>query len=189
VFVKPAATDLEHLAGGNLCRVSVPATSLRATVQDIVISSSPPASAHYLGMSSCLVCHAEYATEKKLAHRLGFRVPGVSSGLQDTSYHPEVDDGLAYFTSAAVYTGGTPVYHYDYDAARGFDKYKTSLTDPTGDGGVVAFILWLWQDSGTDEYKITFENVGNAGDPQSPLERVVALTYGGAVQKQRYMIE
>jgi hypothetical protein len=189
LFVKPSSTDPEHLPGGSLCRVAVNAADLRATTQDIVVTSSPPSEAEYVGMSGCLVCHEEYATEKKLAHRLGFRVPGVSSQLQDTSYHPEIDDGLAYFLEAADYTGGTPVYHYDYDSSRGFDKYKTSLSDPTGDGGDVSFVLWLWKDSASAEHKITFENVGNAGDPNNLAERVVQLTYGGAVQKQRYMID
>lgn len=188
IFVAPAYTDTEHLPGGSLCRVSVDSGSLRGTKQDIVLSSSPPADATYVGMSGCLVCHPGYDTEEQLAHRLGFRVPGVSSPLQDTSYHPEIDDGLAYFLSSPDYTGGTPVYHYDYDATRGFDKYETSLSDPTGSGGVVSFILWLWQDSGSNEQKITFENVGNPGDPNNLAERVVKLTYGGAVEKQRYML-
>ncbi|MCA9000360.1 MAG: hypothetical protein KDB61_00455 [Planctomycetes bacterium] len=189
VYVAPAFTDVEHLPGGSLCRSSIKAEALRASEIDIVLSSSPPDDATYVGMSGCLVCHEEYGTEKKMAHRLGFRVPGVSSPLQDTSRHPEIDNGLAYFLSAADHTGGTPVYHYDYDSTRGFDKFKTSLSDPTGGGGVVSFILWLWKDSSTAEHKITFENVANVGDPNNLAERVVQLTYGGAVQKQRYMID
>lgn len=189
VYVDPSNTDTEHLPGGSLCRNSILAEDLRSKVLDIFMSSSPSAAATYVGMSSCLVCHEEYGTEKKLAHRLGFRVPGISSPLQDTSYHPEIDEGLVYFTESADYLGGTPVYHYDYDAGRGFDKFKTSLTDPTGDGGEVSFKLWLWKDSASNEHKITFENIGNGADPQNLAERIVQLTYGGAVQKQRYMID
>jgi hypothetical protein len=187
LYAEPASGDAEHLPGGSYCRQSVDAAALRASTLDIVLSSSPTAGATYAGMSACLICHAEYATEKTLAHRLGFRVPGVSSPLQDISEHPEIDDGLAFFLDAVDYTGGTPVYHYDFDSSRGFDKFKTSLTDPTGMGGVVHAILWLWKDTGTGEHKITIENVGNRDDP--PQERVVKLTYGGAVFKQRYMIE
>jgi len=187
VYVEP--TDGEHLPGGSLCRHSTSADSLRGSTSDIVLSSSPPGHAVYVGMSTCLICHTEYATEKTLAHRLGFRVPGVSSGLQDTSEHPEIDEGLEYFVEAADYTGGTPVYHYDYDGTRGLDKFQTSLTDPTGAGGVVYAILWLWQDSATGEHKITIENVGNVTDPGNFAERVVQLTYGGAIHKQRYMID
>ena len=189
IYVQPALGDTEHFPGGSLCRRSVEAEALRGTTQDITMSSSPSAAATYTGMSSCLTCHAEYGTEKELAHRLGFRVPGVSSPLQDISVHPEVDDSLVYFTEAADYTGGTPVYMYDYDGSRGFDKFKTALEDPSGAGGVIYAQLWLWKDSATDEHKITIENVGNPGDPNNFAERVVKLTYGGAVQKQRFMIE
>lgn len=189
VYVEPAVGDVEHLRGGSLCRVSADAAALRASKRDITMSSSPPVGATYAGMSSCLTCHAEYATEKTLAHRLGFRVPGVSSPLQDISAHPEIDNGLAYFLDGTVYTDGTAVFMYDLDTTRGFDKFQTSLTDPAGGGGVVYAKLWLWKDTNTNEHKLTIENIGNPGDPLSPAERVVKLTYGGAVQKQRYMLE
>lgn len=189
VYVEPADDDAEHLRGGSLCRQALDAEALRATQRDIVMSSSPPSDATYVGMSSCLTCHESYATEKTLAHRLGLRVPGVSSPLQDTSEHPEINDGLTFFIEAADYTGGTPVYHYDFDPGRDANKFKTSLREPTGEEGVVYAILWLWRDSATDEYKITMENIGNPADPNNLAERVVKLTYGGAVNKQRYMID
>ena len=59
LFVQPAVSDQEHLPGGSLCRVSVKAEDLRATTQDIVVTSSPPADAEYVGMSGCLVCHED----------------------------------------------------------------------------------------------------------------------------------
>ncbi len=190
VYVEPAATDTEHLRGGSHCKQAADANALRATTRNITVSSSPSATATYATMSTCLGCHAEYATEKTLAHRLGFRVPGVSSPLQDTSEHPEIDEGLAFFLSAAAHTGGTPVYMFDFDASRGFDKFKASLTnpDPMATIGNVSAILWLWRDSTSLEYKITIDNVGNSSDPNDLTERVVKLTYGGAVRKQRYMI-
>lgn len=189
VFAMPDAADTGHLPGGNWCREARSAATLRGQDITIKVSSRPSATATYQGMSVCLTCHDTYDGEKKLAHRLGFRVPGQSSLLQSTAMHPEIDDGLAYFTEGTAYTDGTPVWLYDYDPSRGFDKFKTSLSDPSGSGGVVYAKLWLWKDSGTGEYKITFENVGNPGDPNNLAERVVKLTYGGAVYKQRYMIE
>jgi hypothetical protein len=186
VYVEPAPGDTEHLRGGSYCTQSATADALRASTRDIVMSSSPPATATYAGMSACLTCHAEYDTEKTLAHRLGFRVPGVTGPLQDISEHPEIDDGLAYFIEAPDYTTGTKVYHYDLDANRGFDKYKTSLTDPGAD---VSVILYLWKDMATGEHKITIENVGNPAPAVRRVERVAKLTYGGAVNKQRYMID
>ena len=189
VYVAPAAGDTEHFPGGSLCRVAVSDAALRGTARDITMSSSPPASARYMGMTVCLVCHTSYTDEKAVAHRLGFRRTGRTTSLQDTSEHPEIDDGLAYFLEGNSYDDGTPVYHYDRDATRGFDDFKTSLTDPSDDGGVVWAILWLWKDERTGEYKITIENVGNPDDPNNFSEHVAQLTYGGAVQKQRYMID
>jgi len=189
LYVEPAAGDTEHFPGGSLCRESAAASAFRASTRNITMSSSPPASATYAGMTTCLTCHPDEATEKGLAHRLGFKVPGEFSGLQDGAYHPEVDEGLDYFLEGTAYTDGTPVYHYDYDSTRGFDKYKTTLTDPTGSGGIVSIILWLWKDTNTDEFKITFDNVANDGEARDLETRIVRLTYGGAVQKQRFMIE
>jgi len=188
VYVEPDAADTEHLPGGNLCRSSMAAVELRGLDTMIEITSSPPAGATYIGMSTCLSCHPTYATEKTLAHRLGFRVPGQSSMLQDTSEHPEIDEGLELFLDAAAYTGGTPVYFSDYDSTKGFDDFRATLTDPSPTYDVSA-ILWLWRDTADDTYKITIENVGNPGDPNNFAEREVALTYGGAVYKQRYMIK
>ncbi len=199
VFVQPAAADTEHLPGGSWCRESVDAAGLRGRNVTIKLSSSPSTSATYVGMVTCLLCHPDEATEKTVAHRLGFKVPGEFGPLQDPSVHPEIDDGLAYFLDAADYTGGTPVYLYDFDPNRGFDKFKTSLTDPRPSGGVLSFILWLWRDTATGKYMITLDNVGNTGiysraqmvpgDPNSPMDLEVALTYGGAVFKQRYMVK
>lgn len=188
VFVEPPAGDAEHLPGGSECRESYLAEDLKGQNLAITMTSSAPANATYVGMSQCLTCHPEYNSYKQVAMRLGFRKPGISSPLQDTSYHPELDEGLAAWTEGADYTAGTPVYFYDFDPTRGFDKFKTSLTDPTGDGGVVAAKLWMWRDTADNKYKLTFENVGNPADPMNLMEREVKLTYGGAVNKQRYMI-
>ncbi|RMH02950.1 MAG: hypothetical protein D6702_07345, partial [Planctomycetota bacterium] len=188
VFVVPAAGG-EYLPGGSWCRESVDASGLRGRDVTLVVSSSPSATATYVGMSTCLGCHGEYATEKGLAHRLGFTVPGRLSGLQSLDEHPELFDGLDNFLDATAYTGGTPVYLYDPDWSRGFDKFQTSLSDPTASGGTVYAVLWLWHDTGSGEYKITFENKINPADPNSPMTRVVRLLYGGAVNKQRYCLE
>ena len=199
VFVQPAKSDKEFLPGGSLCREAVSDGTLRGRNYRIEVSSSPPDGTPYIGTSTCLLCHPSYETEKAVAHRLGFRVPGVSSGLQDTSEHPEIDNGLAFFTEAASFLQGTRVWFYDYDDTRGFDKFRTSLSDPTAtDAAATVYAsMWLWKDTSDGEYKITIANIGNPADPAnafgppagSPLTRSVKLTYGGAVYKQRYMIE
>ncbi len=189
VYVEPGAGDTEHIRGGSLCRVSTPAKSLRGKTKDIVMSSSPPDTATYTGMTTCLACHPQYETEKTVAHRLGFRVTGQNSPLQDTSAHPEIDDALDYFLDGDDHEDGTPVYHYDYDGTQNrFDMFKTSLTDPGTDAELNA-ILWLWRDDITQEYKITIENVANPSDDNHIVTRVAQLTYGGAVYKQRFMID
>ena len=185
VYVAPGAGDLEHLPGGDLCRSSLDAEELRGTTTDVELSSSASSSAVYVGMSTCLACHDDHATETQVAHRLGFRVPGGASPLQDLSHFPNADKGLDYFIEAAEYKGGTPVYHFNYDSSKGFDKYETSLTDP----GEADFVLWTWKDSASGDYKITFDNVANEEDPNDLTTRVVQLTYGGSVFKQRYMID
>jgi hypothetical protein len=190
LYVAPAAADGEHLPGGNLCRIALTGAALAGTTADITLSSSPPVDAQYLGMSTCLSCHPSYSTEKTLAHRLGFRATGLTSGLQDISEHPEIDDGLAYFLEGDEYSDGTPVYFFDYDDDRGMDKFKTSLTNPVvEDDSVVYAILWLWQDDVSGKYKITINNVGNEDDENDLTTVVAQLTYGGAIHKQRYMVD
>ena len=73
--LRSAAWIAEHLAGGSLCRDSADAVAFRGTTRDIVLSSSPPADAHYISMTGCLICHPDYATSKGVAHRLGFGTP------------------------------------------------------------------------------------------------------------------
>jgi hypothetical protein len=188
VYVQPDPLDAEHLPGGNLCRSSMDAVELRGLDAGIALSSSPPDTAVYIGMSACLACHPDYATQTATAHRIGFRVPGENSLLQDTSGHPQIDDSLALFPESLDHTGGTPIYHSDYDPTGGFDKFRTTLDDPTGTFDVSA-ILWLWRNVANDDYMITIENVGNPGDPSNLTDLVVELTYGGAVYKQRFMVE
>ena len=107
VTVEPGMADAEHLPGGSMCRESRDAVELRGSTEKVMVSSSPSSAATYVGMTTCLVCHPDEATEKTLAHRLGFRVPGISSTLQDTSEHLDIDDGIALFLDAAVFTAGT----------------------------------------------------------------------------------
>ncbi|MDP6849569.1 MAG: cytochrome c3 family protein [Planctomycetota bacterium] len=186
VYVDPGTG---YLPGGSWCRDSVAASGLRGQDIDLEVTGVPSSSATHVGGSTCLTCHPDHVGSTKLAHSLGFSVVGEFGQLQDGSYHPEFWDGLVYFLAADVYSDGTPVYYYDYDGGRGMDKFKTSMTDPTLDGGTVHAKVWLWQDNLTDEYKLTIENIGNPADPMSPSTHVAKLTYGGAVNKQRFMIE
>jgi len=190
-FAMPAATDTEHLPGGSLSRVSQDWTEFRGTTVEVTLTGSPSATADYVGTSTCLVCHASYASEAKHAHKLGFAVPGQLAALQDISRYPEYTDNWDAFTPAANYMGGTEVWYSDFDPTRGFDKFKTSMTDPTGLGETVYVKAYLWQDTtDNNKYKLTLENIINPfpADAMSPWTVEVKLTYGGAVYKQRNLV-
>ena len=76
----------------------------------------------------------------------------------------------------------------DYDAEGGDGRFKTSLTDPAPRGEVVYLKAWLWTDTADDTRKITLENVINRADERSPWTYEVALTYGGSLNAQRYLV-
>jgi len=187
VYVEgPAGT----LPGGSWCRTAVAASGLRGQDITIEMSGSPTAAATWTGPTACQSCHEDHvATAAGTAHSLGFSVVGSFGALQSGADHPEFWDGLDLFNYVASYDLGTPVYYYDFDGGRGMDKFKTALTDPTAYGGVVYAKIWLWQDTADDLYKLTIENVGNIADPNSPSTHIARLVYGGAVEKQRFMIE
>jgi hypothetical protein len=179
------AMPADLLPGGSRSRIALTGTALEEL--DIEVTGQPTAAATYIGSSACLVCHTDFESQKVHAHRLGFRRPGVSTALQDTSRFPTFDAGLAAFkpaTSANFKSVGTSLFYHGYDASRGFDKFIVSGTDPGGS----EIRAYLWQDTGdANKYKVTMQNLVNVSDPDRTYE--VALTYGGAVYKQRYMLK
>ncbi|MDJ0522467.1 MAG: hypothetical protein QNJ90_10395 [Planctomycetota bacterium] len=195
-FVLPSPGDSEHLPGGCGCRQAVDAVALYAQPTSITMSSQPSTTATYVGSTSCLTCHSEYATQSTHAHKLGFAVPGQFSPGQDASRYPEYEDGWNQFTPSASYLGGTVVWFSDFDPSRGADKFKTTLTDPTiADPGAVNYAkAYLWRDTADQRFKITLENVHPAagvpglGDPPNLWTLTVELTYGGALYKQRFLV-
>jgi hypothetical protein len=184
VWAQPAVGDTEYLPGGDISRNAYSSTTLANQGINITVSSSPSASATYIGTSTCLVCHTDYEDHKLTAHALGIRETGVDSGHQDRSKFPDFDDGLENFLDAADYTGGTVLYYEDFDSTRGFDKFKV-FEGATG-GGTVYFNAYLWKDTADDKYKITLVNIINGTDPNMLLP--VKMTYGGAVYKQRHLV-
>ncbi len=195
-FVLPSPGDSEHIPGGCGCRESVDAVTLYAQPTSIVMSSQPSAAATYLGSSACVACHIDYAGHATHAHRLGFAVPGNLSPMQDDGRYPQFQDGWNQFQPAASHVGGTVVWFSDFDGSRGFDKFKTTLTDPTlSDPLAVNYVKgYLWRDTGDQRYKITLENVHpsagapGVGDPPNLWTLEVDLTYGGALYKQRNLV-
>jgi hypothetical protein len=107
---------------------------------------------------------------------------GTSDGIDDLFYNYMA--GVDNFTTA-----GTTVWFYNYDSTHGFDKFMTSITDPTI--ADPAAVIWatarLYQDTGDSKYYVELTNVINSADTGSPMVREAMMTYGGGVYKQRYL--
>ncbi|MBE0501574.1 MAG: hypothetical protein IBX47_09045, partial [Desulfuromonadales bacterium] len=186
IYVAPATAD--HLPGGSLCRNAVTGASLDNTVTAVTVSTTPSTDATYIGSSDCLECHADYADQKKTAHKHGIMVPGAPSGLQDLSDFDATAGVYNYMAGIEKFevTGGTTIWFYDYDASRGFDKFKTLTSDP-GAGAVVWAKVRAYQDTTNNKYYMEFTNVINPDDPNDGMIRETLLNYGGGVYKQRYL--
>lgn len=171
----PDAADKAHLPGGSVCRKAMATASLIGKRVDIKVSSATPDGATYVGSGRCISCH-----KQKIAgtmHRLGIWSPYQSGVLQDMSKRGvELREALETKFTAA----GTTIYFYDYDATRGFDKYKTAETNP---GAGVSFTVTTRKNG--DAYELVYHNVKNPADPD--LVRKVDAIYGGGVYKQRYL--
>ena len=189
VHVTPAATDTEHLPGGDQSRASVPADQLRARSLTINLSSRPSPAARFTGSSACLTCHKDQQHWQQTAHKLGWTVPGAPGRLQDFSRHPQYSAALESFLEVDTYTKGTRLELGDYDASRGDDKFKLRAF---GDRRVPIDMpfadVYLWRNSADKKYFITMVNRLNPRDPNSPAHLEIKLLYGGAVHDQRYIV-
>jgi len=178
----PDALDDAHLPGGSACRNAMDSTNLVGTRLDIRISDSVPEDAYFVGSGACVSCHGRTHISETM-HRIGIWSSYESGRLQD--FAPRFDDLYQAITTKFEVPGGTTVYFYDYDATRGFDKYKTAETDPTGAGGVVSFTVTV-RKTGVD-LEMVYNNVKNPSDPNNGKVYRVDAVYGGGVLKQRYM--
>ena len=190
-FIYVKTTDAAHLPGGSIVRNAVTGASLDNKVTPIEVSTTPTAAATYIGSSECLVCHSGKMDQTKTAHKHGIMTMGSPGALQNLDKF-NADDGIYNymagvdnFTAGDATSGGTTVWFYDYDATRGFDKFKTSTTDPSGAGGVVWATVRAYQDSTDSKYYMEFTNVINSAD--TSITREAMMTYGGGVYKQRYL--
>src|SRR3989338_4167167 len=160
-----------------------------------MISSSPSAAATYVGTTQCITCHADYAGQKYTAHKLGISVPGSLGGLHDSKNFPDFDDAVDLFVSADSYddtdTGEVPtvISFGDYSGRRGFDKYEVYVGSAPSQITTKVGEMRLWRNKATGQYTITIVNTSNPADPNTPLPLPVALTYGGTVYKQRFLVE
>ncbi|MCX7164621.1 MAG: hypothetical protein NT083_16565, partial [Rhodocyclales bacterium] len=116
VYVEPATS--KYLPGGDKSRKSIGTDEMGAAPMLVKISGNVPPNATYIGSSACIECHEDQKHITKTLHRLGITVIDKPSKLQDFSRFPDFNKGLN------LLKAGTKFWFYDFDKARGFDKYK-----------------------------------------------------------------
>ena len=175
-YVVPA--DATYLPGGDKADVAISMKDLKGKNVEILLSGNIPADATFVGTTKCLSCHKYSATEKMTLHKLGIRVAGKDSKLQDSSRFPEIDNGLNILKAGATF------YFYDFDKERGFDKYKVAREMPKDPASVSLSATFFVDDKGN--VKVKMQNLKDPAD--LPREFPVEMTYGGGLYKQRYLL-
>lgn len=176
----PDATDALHLPGGDHARRALRRASLINTQLDVRVSTTPSPAATYVGSSHCLNCHGRHRA-LGTAHFNGLQVPGRRGPLQDTATWPRFDAGLAAFRAGATLS------FYDCSATAAPRCKVTAGAAPMG--ATVAFEARLGHDpaaprGGAGEYFVTLVNRRRT---EATRRYDVALTYGGALHRQRYV--
>ena len=175
LYVEPA--DGRYLPGGDQSRKALATKTLAAKPVTVKVSGNAPDGATYVGSSKCIKCHDDQEHFTKTLHRLGIRVIGDESKLQDYSRFPDFNKGLDKLLA------GTKFWFHGYDAKRGFDKYQMSDKEPA-DPSAVSFTATFFKDT-DGKLKFRTENARDPSDP--PRVYPVELTYGGGLYKQRYL--
>ncbi len=189
VQVMPSEGDREHLPGGDKSRSANAAEYLRGKYVNIKVSSRPPSNATYVGSSTCLRCHPQRETIKQTGHKVSLTVPGSPGQLQDHSRFPDYFKSLREFKDADRYTEGTHLELGDYDQTREKDKFKIrEFDDARMPIARVYFDVYLWKNKIDGKYYISIANRINSTDPNSPTHLEVKLLYGGAVQRQEFIV-
>jgi predicted CXXCH cytochrome family protein len=176
IYVQPA--DKTYLPGGDKSNKAMSTTELKGKTIKILLSGNVSSDATFVGSSKCLTCHQAYGAEKKTLHKLGIRVTGKDSKLQDSSRFPDFDKGLNKLMA------GTTFYFHSFDKSRGFDKYMISEKMPS-DPATVSMKATSFKDT-DGKLKFKTENMKDPADPARTY--TVEMTYGGGLYKQRYLV-
>lgn len=177
----PGTNDATHLPGGDYSRVAFATESLIGMEMDIRVSSRPSTAASYVGSSTCMVCHGLQSTTRT-AHNVGLQVPGVRSILQDVGPWPGFDDGLAAFDD------GTTLFYFDCNPTfSSASKCAVQIAQPPAN---VSFEVSLRRDPAIvlGEVGAYYVEITNRINAEAPRRYDVVLTYGGAVEQQRYLM-
>ncbi len=184
-YCDPGTANPNYMPGGDASRIAFKPAGVRK--MEVKVSWKVPDDATYIGTSQCTNCHQR--DYKKHAHKLGIIVPGKIGGHQDFEWHSDAPSAfLDQFSEATNFSdaGVKVLFYQNYDGTRGFDKWQIFEDTADAGSGTVYCKVYLWKVG--DIYKVTFENVLNAGDPMSPATYDVALLYGGSVYKQRLLL-
>ena len=177
-FLYAVPADATYLPGGDKADIAVSPGALKGKSVEIRLSGNIPAGATFVGTTKCLSCHKDYATEKMTLHKLGIRVAGKDSNLQDSSRFVEIDNGLNILKAGATF------YFYDFDKERGFDKYKVARQLPKDPATASLSATFSADDKG--KVTVRMQNLKDPSDP--PRDYPVEMTYGGGLYKQRYLL-
>ena len=216
-FVVPAATDTDHLPGGDASRIAFAPKAIDRKGLHIRVSWNFPSGATYIGTSACYTCHgagslADVTSNKHHGHALMFHRPGQGTSgnpiqdtaNQDSAGHPGSSwNQLAQkFTLATSHkaSGVKVLYFQEFNPNSSTNNGNTFAVyedtpgknvDPsTGVAGQVWAKVYLWQTGVTSNsnYYVTIENVINSKDPMSPLTLQVPVTMGGYI-RQRLLVK
>ncbi|HEY3322189.1 MAG TPA: cytochrome c3 family protein [Planctomycetota bacterium] len=208
-FTVPAATDTDHLPGGDVSRAAFSPKSLnKKTGLAIQMSWKVPTDATYIGSSACYTCHgegskADVTSNKHHGHALMFHKPGQDTATQNSASHVGAswNELASKFTPATAYnkplSGSTveTLYFQEFDTKQSnkfviYENTPGTKVDPTtGKAGDVWLKAYLWQSGTTTNanYFITLENTMNKADPNNFVTLNVPATMGGYI-RQRLLV-
>jgi hypothetical protein len=192
-FVQPAATDLEHLPGGDASRIAFTPKAIGKAGLQIQMSWQIPTGATHIGSTACYVCHGpgterDVTSNKRHGHALSFKRMGVDTGLQDSENHPgaswnELEKkftlATAYNKPVAPATSVETLYFQDYDAS---SSNKFVIYENTKGTSTVYIKMYLWKTAG-GVYNLTLENVITPADPNNFVTFTVPMVMGGYIRQ------
>ncbi|HET7500368.1 MAG TPA: cytochrome c3 family protein [Kofleriaceae bacterium] len=182
LYVAPDPADPLHLPGGSAARRAQTADELLAEGRlDIKLSSQPSSFApdRYIGSGTCIGCHPDHQGWVNHAHANGIHEPGRAAALQSAERIARVDA-----ETLGKFAADTTLYFYDFDPARGDDKFK--IQEGGTPPATTEFAYRLFQSG--DDYLVEFQNSVNAAlDPIHGQTFKIGFLYGGLIYKQRFI--
>jgi predicted CXXCH cytochrome family protein len=175
VHADPATGDTSVFPGG--ARASIVVNAAQATGVTVTVSQRAPASASYVGSSTCLGCHGgTHGNWKRSLHALVYRKPGQPTANQDLTPYPNADKALGFFVNGN-----------GLDNTGGGDEYglRISRTDDatTWSAFPAGYNILLGRDA-SSVYFVEIESTDKTTRVRYPVD----FTFGGhGIYKQRFV--